>query len=320
MKFIDHPVVIQKSEYTQLSKKIVRKLSRHPSIDSIYQMGSVKHPGISDLDIICIFKDNSFCDLDIRNKLSNHEKKILTHDVFGVQQSDFERCVDYNYISNLRLLSGDALSDSFIFDKQTSTSIQQQIAFEYLLKMYFVLDMQITYGVIKLRSFLLEAKAIVFDLQLLEIEKGELYDLVEEVVNMREFWFKSTPSLNKVECLVVSFHKALFEFLEVELSRRDFYLPSSRIKISKNINIIYSKNFQAKHFGFALPEYFYFFGRKYINLQNRTNRFTYSIPFKIPGSSTWQLERFNYLLGVYRINKNQFPNFIPMTTSLSLYD
>ena len=61
LKFIDYPKEISISDYETLTEKIVEKMLANDSVLSLYQMGSIKHPGISDLDIICVFKNNSKC-------------------------------------------------------------------------------------------------------------------------------------------------------------------------------------------------------------------------------------------------------------------
>ena len=88
IKLIGFPSIIPLDKYDSLKTKLVSKLLSDDTILSVYQMGSVKDPGISDLDIICIFKNNSENRTDYRKKLSLNEKMILTHGLFGVEQKD----------------------------------------------------------------------------------------------------------------------------------------------------------------------------------------------------------------------------------------
>lgn len=61
LKFIDYPTPIDRSAYDDLKVKIISDLNSFRQVKSIYQMGSVNEPGISDLDIICVFEENSNC-------------------------------------------------------------------------------------------------------------------------------------------------------------------------------------------------------------------------------------------------------------------
>ena len=90
VKFIDYPTFIEVSKYDELKNKLVNQLTSHPSILSVYQMGSVKTPGISDLDLICVFKNDSECNLNLRGDLTNDEKKILL-------ETDAEKIYRYSF-------------------------------------------------------------------------------------------------------------------------------------------------------------------------------------------------------------------------------
>ena len=109
--------------------------------------------------------------------MSNHERKILTHDIFGVEERDLQQTISYNLLSNLKLLGGKNLNlnENEVISNQ---DLRGQIALEYLIKMFISLDTQTKLGIVKLRSFLLLGKAIMLDLQLLEIKEGKLLMLL----------------------------------------------------------------------------------------------------------------------------------------------
>ena len=81
LKYIDHPVKIETAQYDALKVKLVNQLLEDDAVLSVYQMGSVKHPGISDLDIICVFRNRSKCHKNFRLDISSDEKNILTHGI-----------------------------------------------------------------------------------------------------------------------------------------------------------------------------------------------------------------------------------------------
>ncbi|RCT55354.1 hypothetical protein [Winogradskyella sp. KYW1333] len=318
LKFIDFPTFIEADKYDILKAKIVSDLKSKDVIKSIYQMGSVREPGISDLDIICVFKNGSSLDLDYRSTLSENEKAILTHGLFGIEKRFFAQSMNYGLVSNLNLLHGENLNYQNQ-DSQIDHAIKIQIAFEYLVKMFISLDVQVTLGIIKLRSFLLEARAIFFDLELLGVKEGKLYDCVETVIAYRKAWFEKDFDVSTLSELILLFHKELGDFLKSECNAKNFYLPVPDVKLPLNYRILMAQKFYVKHKGIVLPNLLSFLGRKYINLQTRFNTFTYHIPFDLPKNDSAVEMRFKFYENLVKVNTSSYRHFIPLTTSLSIF-
>lgn len=318
LKFVDYPIKIDKLAYDDLKEKVVLALKSISEVKSIYQMGSVKEPGISDLDIICVFEKNSQCDYNIRNNLSDAERKILTHSLFGIECDQFNLALEYNFISNLNLLDGDELIDTkYLFPH--NSIIKSQIALEYILRLFMSLTEQISIGIVKVRSFLLLAKAIKFDLELLGIKEGELNFLVEDVLNYRAYWFERKPTHEELEKLIFSFYSSLEELLEEKLTNNIFYLPHSLINLPEGYVIKQSDIFQKIHRGFSLPSNFYFLGKRYINFQRKFNNFEYRLPYKIPEKDSEIYGRFAFGRNLHEINRENYRNFIALNSSLSIF-
>jgi len=318
LRLIDQPVRITLAQYTDLKMKLVDQLLSHNSVLSVYQMGSVKHPGISDLDIICVFKNDSDCMLNLRKELSNDEKKVLTHGIFGLEERDLKQAISFNLLSNLKLLGGKNLNlneNEVIFNQD----LRDQIALEYMMKMFITLDAQTKLGIVKLRSFLLLGKAIMFDLELLGIKEGKLFDLVNKVLHYRNVWYDDKPQEKKIKELILNFYEALEQILIKTLKERDFYLPKDNISLPGGFRILNGDPFQKKHKGLVLPSMFQFLGKKYINLQYRLNKFTYQIPYNIPNNDTFLYDRFKFSEQMVMKNRKSFPYFIQVTSSLSIY-
>ena len=318
LKYIDHPVSIAEVQYEALKTKLVNTLLANKAVLSVYQMGSVKHPGISDLDIICVFKEGSQCHANLRPELNADEQNILTHGVFGVEVQDLQQSMSFNLISNLTYLGGEKL-DLKEGNLNTSEEVKRQIALEYLVKMLITIDAQVTMKIIKLRAFLLLAKAIEFDLQLLNVNEGKLYDLVQQVITYRSIWFANKPSEDTISNLVVNFNIELRQFLEQELQRSQLYLPRPEVTLPGNFTIQKHDTFLIQHKGLVLPNQFSFLGRKYINLQNRLNAFTYKLPFDVPVGDSIHKKRFEFSKYMVGVNRTQYPYFLPLTTSLAIY-
>jgi len=318
IKLIDYPSVIPLAKYDSLKTKLVNELLSDNAILSIYQMGSVKDPGISDLDIICVFKNNSENRTDYRKELSLNEKMILTHGLFGVEQKDLSITIPYNLLSNLQLLGGENLHLNKI-EVSKNQILKTQIAIEYLLKMFITLDTQKTLKIVKLRSFLLLAKAISLDLELLNISEGKLYDLVQKVFYFRSKWFSNQPKKMEIRTLILEFHKEITLLLEQLFKEEKFYLPLKDIKLPGNFDIKRGDSFHHNHKGIVLPSPFKFLGKKYINLQYRLNQFQYFIPFELPEDGSVLKNRFEFTQYLVDKNRIQYPSFLPIMSSLSIY-
>jgi len=319
VKFIDYPTYIEVSKYDELKNKLVTQLMSDTSILSVYQMGSVKTPGISDLDLICVFRNDSECKLNLRVGLTNDEKKILTHGIFGVEERDLTTAMTYNLLSNIQLLSGKDLSLNDISTTKNQ-ELRTQIALEYLLKMYIALDTQTTLKISKLRSFLLLGKAISFDLELLNIKDGKLHDLVKKVYEYRAVWFKKQPSDKEVHDLVLSFHNEIEKLLGGLLINHKFYLPFKEIYMPGNFSVKNGEKLKSAHKGIVLPNQLKFFGKKYINLQYRLNKFEYKIPFEVPEDDTIINDRFEFTKRLVLKGRKRYPYFVPIMSSLSMYN
>lgn len=318
MKLISYPKVIAKSDYESLTNEIIRVLDSHEVALSIYQMGSVKDPGISDLDLICVFKEDVSLPDNIRENLTNHQKQILTHGVFGCNQKNINQAIDYGCFSNLNHLYGQDLN----LDKKTlhvDKEIETQIALEYLVKMYIALDAQITFGVVKLRSFLLLAKALMFDLDILNISHGKLFDKVSQVLEWRKNWFSNAPLESDLKKFIFDFHIDLKNELIEIFKTEEFFLPKENLILPGGLIIIKDDNFYRQHKGFLLPESFYFLSKKYINLQYRLNNLSYYIPYDIPSENTKIAERFSFYKDYVNYNKKYYPYFTPLTSSLTVF-
>jgi hypothetical protein len=318
MKLISYPTVILKSEYKSLTNEIISVLDSHNVALSIYQMGSVKDPGISDLDIICIFKEGVSFNSDLRANLTKHQKQILTHGIFGCNKNNINQAIDYGCFSNLNHLYGENLN----FDKRDlfiDKDIKTQIAIEYLVKMFIALDAQIIFGVVKLRSFLLLAKALMFDLDLLNISHGKLFDKVSQVHEWRKNWFSNVPLESDLKKFIFNFHIDLKDELIEIFKTKEFFLPKENLILPGGLNIIKDDKFYRRHNGFLLPECFYFIGKKYINLQYRLNNLSYYIPYFIPSENTNIAERFSFYKDYINYNKKHYPFFTPLTSSLTVF-
>ena len=117
-KFINYPKKVDKSFYVTARDSIVNYFSDDNFLESIYEYGSVSSPGISDIDIILVFKKDpknifkySFSDInkDVYDLVANGN-------VIKMEKSTF---ASLNYIDqlNTNLLSGNHINKSILSEK-----------------------------------------------------------------------------------------------------------------------------------------------------------------------------------------------------------
>ena len=264
---------------------IIDYLSSYKEIKAIYQLGSVRHPGISDLDILCVFENGSQLDLNIHNELPNTAGHILTHGLFGLFEEDVLAILNYSFISDLKLLKGPDILAQYP-NEGMSDDLKPQLALEYLVKMFITLDIQLLYRTLKVRSFLLEARALIFDLELLGIKEGKLYELVQDVIELRGQWYAEPQERLRLEKLAKEIHAEMNAFLTSYLEVNDFYLPQDKIRISRNTSLQKAESLTTKHGGIVLPSFLSFFLASVWLLSNSFNseHFSSYFPF-IPSNS-----------------------------------
>lgn len=317
MKLIDIPRYIPQEKYDQLIEKLVCHLSSFSQIQSIYQIGSIKNLGISDLDILCVFKDNDDLSTLHLPELTIDEKYILTHQLFGIRESELKSIQNLNFYTNYHLLSG---KDLLLGEpEKLSKELKTQIALEFLIMFYLSLDRQNYSKVFKLRAFLLEAKAIDFDLNLLGITDGKLHDLVKKVQEIRKDFFSNNYSQEFLSNLIQGFYLALRGSIKDLIKTEVFYLPKTQIRISKNMIIRQSDKFSVDTNGLKIPSFLSFFGKTFFKVQNKLLTHIYDIPFELPTEKSMIDIRFQLFSEIHQSNRLDYPKFIPLTSKLKFY-
>lgn len=322
LHFIDYPKYVDYENYKKAILTMVEKLKRHEEIVSIYKIGNVHNPGISDIDLVVVFNDGfKFLMNPLKNSIQE-DRYLFVHGIFGASRSHFIEAQKYTFYSNYEKLWGEEIGNQV--QKQlirNLESLKKQIAAEYLLKMYMGLVIEQTYGLSKLRSLLLEGKAIGFDLEILNVNSGELYEMVEEIKTQRQNWFKKGKSENKLDCLHKEFFAALNAFLLQYLSENPLrFSREMPIKYGRNKLIKYGQSLGAYHSGFAFPSFLvHFSGRRYFNLLHRFNRFDFTVPgIFMKNSDDLIAKRFIYQKQCRQYNLEYLPYFSPLVTGLAI--
>jgi len=323
LTFIDYPKFVPCAEYDKAISGMVEKLKNIPGVVSLYQLGSISNSGISDIDMLVIFNDNSSCHIDPRKELTRTERYLFIHNLFGMSLSHFTESQKYSFFHGYNLLHGKDLIKSISDISESDKKIlKQQIALEYLIKMYQTLSIQITYGIIKLRSILLEVKALLFDLEFLEVKKGQLFELTNKCIDIRSHWFKNRISKKELQYWILSFHKELDNFLKEKLiieKKKFYYGIADKYFSSKNVVFLNENNVGFKHTGLILPKCpAKILEKRYYNLNSRFNRFIFHIPVTDHEKIVVLKEKSTFEKKSSQYNHKHFPFFSTLKTSLNM--
>jgi hypothetical protein len=280
--------------YEDSIKDMLEKLTKQQEIVSIYQIGSVSNPGISDIDVVVVLKDKQVFHLNPLEGLSELERYLFLHPLHGVSQSDFSEAKQYALFHNWNLLWGEELiveEDNLSEDEINCLKIQT--ALEYLISNYISLTVLITYTICNVRALLLTMKEMLYDLQLLGVSSGGLYDLIKTLVEWRNNWFEKTPKETQLAGWIFDCHTQLRTFLETFLRSEKLYIPEwGTFQIAKNVTLVPSDHFLWRRKGIALPSMLRFMGKKYLKMQRHLNEFFFYIPIQQGEAPPVLLKRF----------------------------
>jgi len=321
MCLTDFPRFFPVSRYDLAIQKMVKKLRQQEGVISIFQVGSINSPGISDIDILVVFEDGTRCSLNPLEDLSKIERYLFCHSLYGVSRGQFCDAQKYALFHNSNLLWGDELPITRNdLSQEQARKLKTQIALEYLIKMFVNSTVERVYGIVRVRGLLVLVKALSYDLEFLNISSGRLFDLVQTIIDWRNNWFKDRPDKQTLRKWFLEFCAVLTAFLEIELRKQTFHLPElTNLRIARNMMIVPSEKLGYTHKGIVLPIIFGGLGRKYFNVQHRFNTFQFRIPVATPDVPAVLHSRFIFARGMKRANRETLPYFMPLTSSLNIF-
>ena len=316
---IDLPSFVSPEKYEIAISTVCSALMNHGKIRSVYRIGSVSAPGISDLDMVVIFKDNTSTNYDPRAKLFNESKYLFVHPLFGACESHFNEASTLTHFHNYRLIGGDDIYPISKIDPEDDLILRRQTALEFMIKMLFVMTMQKKYRIIKVRSFLLEARALEYDLQFLGLEDGPLAAKVEEIISLRKNWFLKVDSVNEIENIFEQLLVLLKDVLSNELSVNPIFSSSVNSgRFAGNVRWQNSPELEVKSWGIPIPAFpAAIFSRKYFNLESRLTKFLVKLPVNT-NCPNILIQRNKLSNSMAEYNRHHIPNFMPLTSGLRM--
>lgn len=317
-RFFDFPERIPLQRYDEELDRMTRWLLQFPEVVSVYQIGGVSSPGISDLDLVTILKDDTRLNVQPLSGLGTVGKKLFIHQLYGVTESHFRQACDYSFFHNYRLLGGKPQDLSSTLSLQDQKLLKRQIAYEFLLKMYVNASLQKTYRQIKVRSLLLQLKGLVYDLEFLGVTSGDLYTSVTEFMEIRTTWFESAPDTRRLQQWFDPFILQLQTFLKAEWAVENIYIsPNSNPRIARNITLRKGPGPEVQHRGirFPLPGVSL---QDRVKILNRLNHFSVTVPFADSGFPEVIRKYFAFTQSHAEYNRNFLPAFYTLTSSLKI--
>ena len=318
---VDYPVYVPESGYITELGGMVDRLSVLGGIQCIYQIGSVSAPGISDIDIFVVFDDGASTDINPLSELSEGGRYLFNHGPFAATRSQMAGVQRYTFFHNYRLVWGkENLPAADQTSPEEERELKYQTAMEYLLKMYISMTVERTFRIIKVRGLLLHIKALLYDLEFLQVSDGPLFDELTQIVDWRNNWFEKMPGRQTLIEWHDRCYRFLGEFLAERLAVKRLYFPGKdQYEISKNIILAGSDEFCTSHSGLVLPPRFGGSSRRYFNIQYRFNRFRFELPITGTAASGIISERYSFMVDVQQHHKKKLPYFLLPGSSLAIF-
>jgi hypothetical protein len=311
------PRFVPAATYDSVAEMMAHRLTLEAGVTSVYQLGGVGAPGISDLDLLAVFPDGARSILDPRTYFDARANYLFTHGLFAVSRSRFEESLHSGWFASMRRRAGEELRTPGILP--TDPEIRRQIAAEYLVSNYIARSVEMTYGLIGVRNLLLWGNALRYDLDLLGVTGGSLYDLTLEVADWRSRWFQRPIRADRIRRWFARFVPALGAFLSDLLDDRALAVPTlAPFRIARHARVGPGPRVDFKHQGSPLLSRMLPGGRRLFRLRHRFNRFDFRFPFLVPEAGSALANRFEFLDDLVTTSRRDFPRFTPLATGLQL--
>ncbi len=215
--YLKNPQPFASERYRNTAKKISGYFSNIPQVLSIYQMGNISVPGISDLDILTVIKDRSTIPhFDVSKILNEREKYTLMHGIF-VGTETFWRHRHFFYIyDNLKLLEGeDFVEPAIDLSPEFRELLLKRFAIQHIIKVYVSISAQLSVYSLKVRPLLCELHALRYDEQALSdwlpAEMQTTFrQYCQTIAQLRKTWFDLPPKEACRELLTICRELPLF--------------------------------------------------------------------------------------------------------------
>lgn len=319
--FIDWPKFVPFEKYEEAIGRMIEKLRRYEGVTSIYQVGGVSAPGISDVDMLVVFDNSATCNENPLSRLTRSDRYLFAHGLYGISRMYFQSVEQYTFFETYKLVYGANLQQPTVqLSLEEHKIVKKQVAIEYLVKMFINLSVARVYGIVSVRGLLLHVKAILKDLEFLDIPSGHLFELSQSMVHSRNDWFQNPLSEQQLVEWIRDFYNALTVFLRRMLSTCFLCIPEDAdLSIARNIRLVPQNSVSCRHNGLKLPSILGRLGKRYVNVQHRFNEFEICLPIQTDKLPDIIVKRFQYIEEANTYNSQHIKHFIPVAYGLSVF-
>lgn len=312
-RYINIPKYLGRYEYFNALDKIINLHKIQDNVTSIYQIGSIATPGISDIDILIILKDGRIFDFNPKSEFTSTETYLLGHNLLGISKSHFEKISNYIFWHNIKHLWGEEIGqEKSRLNEKESNAIKKQIALEFLLKNYMDLSVQLKYGIINLRTTLQQIKALRYDFEFIDLSSGKLYEMVNQINLRIKNWFENPIELSTFNDWLDEFYDELTKALNNFLQNKSLYIPDwGNFKYSRNIILSRGDSLGYEFSGISFPKFLLGINKRTFNLNTRLNSFLFCFPFTNIADDKILEKRFEFYKEIKRYSKKYHANYDP---------
>ena len=319
LNIIKRPIEYSTAEYHQVYDFVVNHYRNNEKVKCICTFGNINKPGISDIDLLVVFKDQTSCDDKILNIIPDHLHYLFTHGVMALNEKHWSANRKYALWDNQKTIYGtEPETENEIIEESAKQSLKIQTAIEFLVVNYIDLKLQSENKTIKLRDLLQHTKGLVYDLEYLNITNSKIIPYVTKVKKWISNWFLQIPADQEINNWFTEFEREYEIFLQETLTQFPLYLPEAKnYQFSKSIKLVPSKNLAYSRKGINAPSGLStFLGKTYSKVQNKLNTYTIEVPIVNQPSDKILEERVQFFKEMKSYNNEHFPNFASLTTSL----
>jgi len=321
LQFTERPDYIDPVIYDQSIKAMAERLLDTGKVKCVFQVGGVSSPGISDLDLYAVFYNDKIYTENPVSKIGFPQNYLFSHKLFGTSEKLAPQMERFTFFGKYNYIAGEMVNmfDFTINDEETKI-LKPQIALEYLVKAWITASTSIAFRTVKIRSFLLHAKAVQYDINFLGIKNEALTTCINRVIETRNNWFSQKISDHELENLFFDYHKALSESLQEYIRQYHFYLPvEANKKIAGKIYLRKSGDINISRYGILIPSFMTARSSFFRKVNNRFNTFHVEIPITSENIPPVLQERHHIIKSAFEYNRRYLPYFICTGHGLDIF-
>ncbi|GEM_PF-5000040 len=230
MKISNLPEHRTKRHYQDVITEKVCSIEKHPWVLSVFQMGSVGCPGISDIDLIVVTEDGGFNGSQCNVKTPDDDYYFL-HDALWIRKRDLDNLT--NIFCTTKIMTP-TINDNFYTIEQFALTDEQKLI--YLIEICFNKLLQISRAsrrTIDARGLLTRASSIIhsvdlaIELGISNIRQAEIFS--KEILQIRQEWMASKGMLEiDFIKLYSSYSAVLVNLLDSCLSQKSYLFTAKQ--------------------------------------------------------------------------------------------